>query len=184
VKRRGKKIAAHESGKPVKSANRENYMDDLRSGQLVKTPPDEGEVRALYTRLLAAWNDRDPSAFAGLFTEDGSTIGFDGSILNGRGEIESSLAQIFAHHSTARYVAKIRSLQFLTADAALVRAISGMIPRGTNELNPAVNAHQTLIAGRQADQGWKIILFQNTPAQFHGRPDLVQQMTEELQGLV
>jgi hypothetical protein len=26
----------------------------------------------------------------------------------------------------------------------------------------------------------KIQLFQNTPAQFHGRPEIVEQMTEEL----
>ncbi|TMB75962.1 MAG: DUF4440 domain-containing protein, partial [Chloroflexi bacterium] len=27
-------------------------------------------------------------------------------------------------------------------------------------------------------------LFQNTPAQFHGRPELVQQLTEELRQLL
>jgi hypothetical protein len=28
---------------------------------------------------------------------------------------------------------------------------------------------------------WRIELFQNTPAQFHGRPELVSEMTAELQ---
>jgi len=28
------------------------------------------------------------------------------------------------------------------------------------------------------------VLFQNTPAQFHGRPELVQQLTEELRQLL
>jgi len=30
------------------------------------------------------------------------------------------------------------------------------------------------------DGEWRIKLFQNTPAQFHGRPELVEQMTDEL----
>ncbi|MGZ4033139.1 MAG: SgcJ/EcaC family oxidoreductase, partial [Tumebacillaceae bacterium] len=31
---------------------------------------------------------------------------------------------------------------------------------------------------------WQIALFQNTPAQFHGRPELVEQMTAELRELI
>ena len=31
---------------------------------------------------------------------------------------------------------------------------------------------------------WRIILFQNTPAQFHGRPELAQQLTDELRELL
>jgi hypothetical protein len=54
-----------------------------------------------------------------------------------------------------------------------------MIPRGQSELNPNVNAIQTLTAVKHASL-WRIELFQNTPAQFHGRPDLAQQLTEEL----
>lgn len=50
---------------------------------------------------------------------------------------------------------------------------------GGTEINPDVNAHQTLVAV-QKDGKWQIQLFQNTPAQFHGRPELVEQMTEEL----
>jgi hypothetical protein len=30
---------------------------------------------------------------------------------------------------------------------------------------------------------WRIVLFQNTPAQFHGRPSLVEEMTRELQAV-
>ncbi len=41
------------------------------------------------------------------------------------------------------------------------------------------NTHHTLVAAKRDDK-WCIILFQNTPAQFHGRPHLVQEMTDEL----
>jgi hypothetical protein len=42
---------------------------------------------------------------------------------------------------------------------------------------------QTLIAVKRDGQ-WRIVLFQNTPAQLHGRPELVQAMTEELRQLL
>jgi len=40
--------------------------------------------------------------------------------------------------------------------------------------------HQTVVP--EHDEGrWRIVLLQNTPAQFHGRPELVEDMTRELQ---
>jgi hypothetical protein len=44
-----------------------------------------------------------------LFTDDGYVVGFDGSEMNGREEIQRGLAAIFADHETGRYVAKIRA---------------------------------------------------------------------------
>lgn len=46
-----------------------------------------------------------------------------------------------------------------------------------------VNTHYTLIVVKK-DGNWRIQLFQNTPAQFHGRPELVEQMTEELSAIL
>jgi hypothetical protein len=40
-------------------------------------------------------------------------------------------------------------------------------------------AVQTLVAERCEDE-WRVVLYQNTPAQFHGRPELVESLTEEL----
>jgi len=58
-----------------------------------------------------------------------------------------------------------------------------MIPPGSSDINPAVNAIQTLTAIKQDGQ-WSIALFQNTPAQFHGRPDLSEALTAELRQLL
>jgi hypothetical protein len=63
------------------------------------------------------------------------------------------------------------------------RAVVGMVPPAQSDLNPAVNAIQTLVAAKR-DGKWRIALFQNTPAQFHGRPELVQQLTEELRQIL
>jgi len=151
----------------------------------VTTPrdSDEAEVRSLYQRLLDAWNKRDVAAYAALFEDRANVVGFDGSQMTGRSEIETTLAQIFAHHQTASYVSKVREVRFLTPDVAILRAVVGMVPPGQNDLNPAVNAIQTLVALRR-DGRWQIALFQNTPAQFHGRPELAQQLTEELRQLL
>lgn len=140
---------------------------------------DEITVHTLYQQLLYGWNKRNADAFAILFAENGEVIGFDGSQMTGRGEIASTLQQIFADHITAPYISKVRSVHLLSPEVAILRAIVGMIPPGQQDFNPAVNAHQTLVAVKR-DGMWRIQLFQTTPAQFHGRPELVQQMTEEL----
>lgn len=144
---------------------------------------DEHAVRTLYSQLLAGWNKRSADEYAALFTETSNVVGFDGSQMDGRAAIAAELRRIFADHVTATYVGKIREIRFLAPAVALLRAVAGMVPPGKTELNPAVNTIQSLIAIKQADQ-WYITLFHNTPAQFHGRPELVQQLTEELRQLL
>lgn len=140
---------------------------------------DEMEVRGLYRDLLDGWNQHNADAFAAPFAENGETIGFDGSEMTGRAEIAATLGQIFADHVTAPYVSKVKSVHLLSPEVAVLRAIVGMIPPGQLDFNPALNAHQTLVAARR-EGPWRIELLQTTPAQFHGRPDLVERMTEEL----
>lgn len=140
-------------------------------------------VEALYRALLDAWNRRSAADMAALFAENGSVVGFDGSQMNGKAEIESTLAPIFADHQTATYFAKVRETRLLAPNVMLLRAVVGMTPPGKSEINPATNAIQSLVATKEGD-GWRIGLFQNTPAQFHGRPELVKEMTAELQQLV
>ena len=133
----------------------------------------------LYTRMLEAWNARDADAFASLFTANASVVGFDGSQMDGTVQIASELQAIFAHHQTASYVAKVREVRQLDSRTFLLRAIVGMTPPGKAELNPAVNAIQSLVIVESA-AGQKIALLQNTPAAFHGRPQLAEDLTHEL----
>jgi uncharacterized protein (TIGR02246 family) len=158
-------------------------MQPSRQQDAQTSSGDESEVRALHRHLLEAWNRRDAAAMAALFVEDGNVVGFDGSQINGRAEIASTMGQIFADHQTAAYVGKVRAVRFLTPEVAILRAVSGMVPPGQTELNPAVNTIQALVAVKRAGQ-WRIAHYQNTPAQFHGRPDLVEQLTDELRQLL
>lgn len=136
-------------------------------------------MRALYRRLLAAWNERSAAGFAAGFAEDGNVVGFDGSQMDGREAIVAELSRIFLDHATGAYVGKVRDVRLLSPESALLRAVAGLVPAGASDLNPDVNAVQTLVAARRGGQ-WQIALFQNTPAQFHARPELVQQLTDEL----
>jgi uncharacterized protein (TIGR02246 family) len=134
---------------------------------------------ALYTRLLDAWNRRDADAFASHFTADGNVVGFDGSQMDGAAQIAGELHAIFASHQTAAYVAKVREVRTLDSHTMLLRAVVGMAPPGKKELNPAVNAIQSLVVLETAGQP-QIALLQNTPAAFHGRPELADRLTGEL----
>ncbi len=134
---------------------------------------------ALYARLLEAWNARDAQAFASLFAEQGNSVGFDGSEMQGPAQIAHTLTTIFRHHVTAQYVAVVREARVLGAGVTLVRAAAGMVPRGSDGLNVAVNAIQTMVVAEEGGVA-RVALFQNTPAAFHGRPEAVDAMTAEL----
>ncbi|WP_199566770.1 SgcJ/EcaC family oxidoreductase [Streptomyces triticagri] len=139
------------------------------------------DPEALHRSLLASWNARDAAGFAGHFTEDGTSIGFDGSTVLGREAIEEHLTGIFDDHDPAAYVALVREIRPLGADSALLRADAGMVPPGGTDIEPAANAVQSLVAVRDgAADRWRIALFQNTPAAFHGDPEAADDLTREL----
>jgi uncharacterized protein (TIGR02246 family) len=120
-------------------------------------------VRSLYRTLIERWNAQDADGFADCFAEQGTSIGFDGSTATGRASIASHLAEIFADHKTASYVAAVRDVQTVGREVTLLLAVVGMVPPGEDDLNPNANAIQSVVAS-QGDDGWRIVLFQNTPA--------------------
>ncbi len=136
-------------------------------------------VEALYLRLLDSWNRMDAGQFAALFVENGQVIGFDGSQMDGRTDIEKQLGAIFSDHTVASYIGIVKEIRFLSPDIALLRAVAGMVPPGKNDINPRTNAIQTMIAQKQEDQ-FMVVLYQNTPAAFHGRPEASEDLTSEL----
>ncbi len=144
-----------------------------------KSDETQNQILDLYRKLLFAWNQRDASRMASLFSENGDVIGFDGSYMKGPGEIVSILGQIFADHKTAAFVGIVREIRLLNSDSGILRAVVSMVPEGGSDINPAVNALQTVFATREKGE-WKIELFQNTPAAYHGRPEAVEELSNEL----
>jgi uncharacterized protein (TIGR02246 family) len=129
------------------------------------TANGESEVQTLHQQILEAWNRRDAHGMASLFAPDGNVIGFDGSQINGRAEIESEMGRIFADHTPATYVGKVREVRFLTPDVAVLRAVVGMVPPRQADLNSNANAVQTMIAVRQ-DGDWRITVYHPRPLHF------------------
>lgn len=136
-------------------------------------------TRDVYDRLIEAWNKRNARDYALLFASNGSIVGFDGSQVNGQTEIGGHVSEIFSHHQTASYVTIVRDVRTIASDVTLLRANAGMVPPGKDDINPEMNAVQSLVAARKGGK-WEIALFQNTPAAYHERPDLSKKLTDEL----
>jgi len=147
--------------------------------QVLMNSPDELMVLSLYQKLLRSWNNNNAEEFASIFAMEGNVIGFDGSQMNGREEINKQIRGIFQNHKVSSYISIVREIRPLSPDIFLLRAVSGMVPPGKKDIIPEVNAIQSVIAQRHKDD-FLISLFQNTPAAFHERPELSQQLTDEL----
>ena len=139
----------------------------------------EEAVADVYRRLIGGWNANDAAEMAAAVARDGLVIGYDGSQMFGRDQVQQQLAEIFRDHRTASYVTKVRSVHTLGEDIGLLHAVVGMVPPGGSEILGERNAIQTVVA-RRDDEGWSAVLFQTTPAQFHGRPELAAALTAEL----
>ncbi len=140
-------------------------------------------TRELYQRLIEAWNKRNARDYALAFASTGSIVGFDGSQVNGQMEIGAHVSEVFSHHQTAAYVTIVRDVRAIATDVALLRANAGMVPPSKDDINPELNAVQSMVAARKGGK-WEIALFQNTPATYHGRPELSKKLCEELRAVL
>ena len=152
------------------------------SGEATQGEADTA-TRELYARLLEAWDKRNARNYALLFAGDATLIGFDGSQVNGQLDIGAHVSEVFSHHQTPRYVGLVREVRSVASDVTLLRANAGLIPPGKDDIEPALNAVQSLIAVKKGG-AWKIALFQNTPAKFDMHPEESKALTEELRARV
>jgi uncharacterized protein (TIGR02246 family) len=142
----------------------------------------DAEVRELYRKLLEAWDKRNARDYAMLFAPDAILVGFDGTQVFGQADIGAHISEVFSHHQTARYVSIVRGVRAVTGDVVALSAVAGMVPPNKTDINPDVNAVQTMVAARRGS-AWQVALFQNTPAAFHGRPNDAKALCEELRGV-
>jgi uncharacterized protein (TIGR02246 family) len=146
---------------------------------------DEITIRALYQELMDGWNRGSGEAFASPFAEDGDLVGFDGTHLKGRHEIISFHQQLFnTYVKGTRLVGKVRSVRFLTPDVAIMHAVGGTIMADQTDIDPDRNSVQTLVAKKGVNEEWRLAAFKNTRAQYLGRPEQSQALTEELRMLL
>lgn len=144
-------------------------------------------VLAVYQKLMQAWNGRDAEKFASCFANEGHAIGFDGSTMNGRAEIASTLAAVFQNERTGVYLSRVVDTRELAPGTMLLRSIVGMIPPTLIDLNLdldlTVTAVQSVVFVQQGDD-IKIVLLQSTPASFRGRSEVAEALMEELEKML
>jgi uncharacterized protein (TIGR02246 family)/steroid delta-isomerase-like uncharacterized protein len=159
--------------------------------QMSQSPPptsskpsiDNNEVviRSLYFQMIDGWNKGNGKAFASPFAEDADLVGFDGTHLKGRQEIASFHQQLFdTFVKGSRLVGKIRNVRFLNPDVAIMHAVGGTIMAGQSDIEPERNSIHTLVIMKESDDKWRVTAFQNTWAQYIGRPEMAHELTEEL----
>ena len=146
--------------------------------------PHDAQIRALYTAYLDGWNRRSGAAVAACFADDGDIVGYDGTHHHGRLAIAADLRQIFTSHETASYVAVIRSVRPIAPGVALLLAYAGMIPPGSNDIDPRFHTLHSVVAVDEGGGRWRISLLQATPASWHQHPEAREALTAELRGLL
>jgi uncharacterized protein (TIGR02246 family) len=105
--------------------------------------------------------------------------------LKGQKEIVSFHQQLFnSYVKGSRLVGKVKKVRFLTSDVALMHVIGGTIMAGQTDIDPERNSIQTIVAMKDNKGKWRLAAFQNTRAQYFGRPEQAQALTEELRSLI
>jgi uncharacterized protein (TIGR02246 family) len=142
--------------------------------------PHDTQIRALYARFLAGWNQRSGVTVSSVFADDGEWVDLDGTLRSGRLSIAADMRRIFSEHATPGFVGIVRSVRRLTEGVAVLHGVAGMVPPGAESVDPALHAVHVLTA---VDDGgrWKIAVLQSTPARFGGRADAVAALTAELE---
>jgi uncharacterized protein (TIGR02246 family) len=142
---------------------------------------DEAAIRSLYFQMIDGWNKGDGDSFASPFAEDGDLVGFDGTHLIGRQQIASFHQQLLdTFVKGSRLVGKIRDVRFLTPKVAIMHAVGGTVMKGQTDLDPERNSIHTLVLEKGNDERWCVATFQNTRAQYIGRPEMTNELTKEL----
>ena len=142
--------------------------------------PHDTQIRALYARFLAGWNQRSGVTVSSVFADDGEIIDLDGTLRSGRLSIAADMRRLFAEHATPTFVGIVRSVRSLTERVAVLHAVAGMVPPGGEAVEPALHTVHSLVAVEDGGR-WKIAVMQSTPARYGGRADAVAALTAELE---
>ena len=142
--------------------------------------PHDTQIRALYARFIAGWNQRSGVTVSSVFADDGEIIDLDGTLRSGRLSIAADMRRMFAEHATPTFVGIVRSVRSLTERVAVLHAVAGMVPPGGEAVEPALHTVHSLVAVEDGGR-WKIAVLQSTPARYGGRAETLSALTAELE---
>jgi uncharacterized protein (TIGR02246 family) len=119
-------------------------------------------LNEIVEKLEAAWNNSDSVAWTALFADDADFIHVLGGHFHGRTEIECGHRTIFDtiyKGSLNRF--KVEGVRFVRPEVAIVFIFANL----TWYLQGAeqhIQARPTLVAEKNQDGAWRIVMFQNT----------------------
>jgi uncharacterized protein (TIGR02246 family) len=142
--------------------------------------PQDTQIRALYARFLAGWNQRSGVTVSSVFADDGEMVDLDGTLRSGRLTIAADMRRLFSDHATPTFVGLVRSVRRLTEGVAVLHAVAGMVPPGSDALDPGLHTVHAITAVEE-DGRWRVAVLQSTPARYGGRADAVAALTAELE---
>jgi uncharacterized protein (TIGR02246 family) len=155
-------------------------MTSQMSGDSITKSNDEAAIFKLYEQMMEGWNKGNGLLFSQPFALNADLVGFDGTHLKGSKQIASFHQQLFdTYVRGSRLVGKIRSIRFLDSAVAIMHAVGGTVMAGQADIDPERNSIQTIVVTKHYGK-WSIDAFQNTRVQYLGRPELCQELTEEL----
>jgi uncharacterized protein (TIGR02246 family) len=125
--------------------------------------PDETAVRAVPQRIMAAWAQNDPDAFAEVFAEDGTMILPGDVFVSGREGIRSFMAAGYAGpYKGTRVYGEPVAAKFLGDSAGVLITQGGVLAPGETEVAPERAVRAMWVLSKQ-DGEWLIAAYQNTP---------------------
>jgi uncharacterized protein (TIGR02246 family) len=126
---------------------------------------DRAAIAQTVQRFANAWNEHDAHAFALTFTEDADFTNVSGVHAQGRSNVETFHAPLFAaQFKDSHQTAKIRSIRFLRPDLAAVDVDWEMTGAKAADGTPRPDRKGLLnwVMARQADGAWLIQVMHNT----------------------
>jgi uncharacterized protein (TIGR02246 family) len=114
--------------------------------------PVQGDaaIRATATAFIKAFDARNATAIANLWTANGSLIDDEGHIFKGRKAIEEQYAALFKEHPSARMQIGISSIEFPTPATAVEDGVAQVV---TNDNAPPAASRYTALHVRE-DGKW------------------------------
>ena len=126
--------------------------------EINESSPDAAAVRAVWTTLDAAWNQREPVRFSRLFTEDAEFMGI-GPPLVGRSAIHGHFTDQFPRYAAhARHATRVGATHAIAPDVMLVDAQVDILGPGSAGAAELVSMQQFVVfaAMLRTPEGWRI----------------------------
>ena len=123
---------------------------------------DHAAVATLPNRIVKAWAEQDPGAFAEVFTDDGTMI-LPGVFVRGRDDIRSFMSEAFAGpYKDTTVTGDPIGLRFLGAEVAILHTDGGFLMGAEVAVAPGNAVRAAWLVVKQ-DGTWRLAAYQNSP---------------------